>query len=47
MGCRKYFNITRHTVTYEILETYRMGEQPSITGETKADPTTQAKGVSA
>ncbi|MDH2292507.1 sarcosine oxidase subunit delta [Cobetia sp. 10Alg 146] len=47
VGCRKYFNITRHTVTYEILETYRMGEQPTITGETKADPTTQAKGVSA
>ena len=36
VGCRKYFNITRHTVTYEILETYRMGELPSITAETIA-----------
>lgn len=31
VGCRKFFNITRHTVSYEILETYKMGEQPSIT----------------
>ncbi|MAM58277.1 MAG: sarcosine oxidase subunit delta [Salinicola sp.] len=31
LGCRKFFNITRDTATYEILETYRMGEQPSIT----------------
>ncbi|MFI0473286.1 sarcosine oxidase subunit delta [Halomonas sp. HMF6819] len=35
VGCRKFFNITRNTVTYEILETYRMGEQPSITAETE------------
>ncbi|MFP3366695.1 sarcosine oxidase subunit delta, partial [Pseudoalteromonas sp. SIMBA_148] len=47
VGCRKYFNITRHTVTYEILETYRMGEQATITGEAKAEPTTQARGVRA
>ncbi|WP_417420590.1 sarcosine oxidase subunit delta [Halomonas sp.] len=33
VGCRKFFNITRNTVTYEILETYPMGEQPSITAE--------------
>ncbi len=26
-GCRKYFNVSRHTVSYEILETYRIGEQ--------------------
>ena len=30
-GCRKYFNVTRHTVTYEILETYKVGERPAIT----------------
>ena len=29
LGCRKFFNVTRHTVTYEILETYKMGEQPT------------------
>ncbi|MBH1929514.1 sarcosine oxidase subunit delta [Serratia rubidaea] len=27
-GCRKYFNVARNTVSYEILETYRIGEQP-------------------
>ncbi|WP_280561831.1 MULTISPECIES: sarcosine oxidase subunit delta [unclassified Chromohalobacter] len=33
VGCRKFFNITRNTVSYEILETYKMGEQPTITAE--------------
>jgi sarcosine oxidase subunit delta len=28
-GCRKFFNVTRHTVSYEILETYKAGQQPS------------------
>ncbi|WP_104202439.1 sarcosine oxidase subunit delta [Billgrantia saliphila] len=37
VGCRKFFNITRHTVTYEILETYKMGEQPTITAESLAN----------
>ncbi|MEC8918228.1 MAG: sarcosine oxidase subunit delta [Pseudomonadota bacterium] len=36
IGCRKFFNITRNTVTYEILETYKMGEQPTITAECQA-----------
>lgn len=31
VGCRKFFNITRNTVTYEILETYPIGERPRIT----------------
>ena len=30
-GCRKYFNATRHTVSYEILETYKIGEKPTVT----------------
>jgi len=30
-GCRKYFNATRNTVTYQIMETYKMGQQPSVT----------------
>ena len=30
-GCRKFFNATRNTVTYEIMETYKMGQQPSVT----------------
>ena len=27
-GCRKWFNVARHTVTYEILATYEAGAQP-------------------
>lgn len=27
-GCRQYFNATRDTVTYEILETYKIGTKP-------------------
>ena len=30
IGCRKFFNITRDTVTYEIKETYKVGEQPTV-----------------
>ena len=29
-GCRKFFNVTRDTVTYEIKEVYKVGEQPSV-----------------
>jgi len=28
-GCRKFFHVTRHTVSYEILETYKVGQQPA------------------
>ena len=34
-GCRQYFNATRDTVTYEILETYKIGTKPQFTD--KAD----------
>jgi sarcosine oxidase subunit delta len=34
-GCRKYFNATRDTVSYEILETYPIGEQPKIEATTR------------
>ena len=30
-GCRQYFNVTRDTVTYEILESYKIGEKPQFT----------------
>jgi sarcosine oxidase, subunit delta len=30
-GCRCYFNVTRNTQTYEIHETYRIGQQPAAT----------------
>jgi sarcosine oxidase subunit delta len=33
-GCRKYFNATRHTVSYQILETYVIGEQPTVSEAT-------------
>lgn len=32
-GCRKFFNITRNTVTYEIKEVYKIGEQPSVVAD--------------
>ena len=32
-GCRQYFNATRDTVTYEILETYKIGTKPQVTGK--------------
>ncbi|MBC3467678.1 sarcosine oxidase subunit delta [Pseudomonas sp. RW10S2] len=44
-GCRQYFNVTRDTVTYEILETYKIGEKPQVTAASRqsAAPAT-AKG---
>lgn len=27
-GCRRWFNVARHTVTHEILAIYKMGEMP-------------------
>ncbi|WP_433737507.1 sarcosine oxidase subunit delta [Pseudomonas putida] len=33
-GCRQYFNVTRDTVTYEILETYKIGAKPQFTDKT-------------
>ena len=29
VGCRKFFNITRDTSSYEIHATYKMGEEPA------------------
>jgi len=29
-GSRKYFNATRDTVTYQVFETYKIGEQPKV-----------------
>lgn len=29
-GCRKWFNVVRNTVTYQIVDVYKMGEQPNI-----------------
>lgn len=45
-GCRKYFNMTRNTVTYQIMETYKMGEQPSITANVSANVTDSKEGQS-
>ena len=28
--CRKFFNVTRDTVSYEIKEVYKIGEQPQV-----------------
>ncbi|WP_462379898.1 sarcosine oxidase subunit delta [Pseudomonas sp. Marseille-QA0892] len=43
-GCRKYFNATRHTVSYEILETYKIGEKPTF-AESVDEPKPQAQGA--
>ena len=32
-GCRRFFNVTRDTVSYDILETYPMGSQPEVGGQ--------------
>ncbi|WP_163836241.1 sarcosine oxidase subunit delta [Spartinivicinus ruber] len=32
-GCRRFFNVTRNTVTYQILESYKMGDKPQVTAE--------------
>ncbi|ANG61557.1 sarcosine oxidase subunit delta [Marinobacterium aestuarii] len=29
-GCRKFFNMTRDTVSYEIKEVYKIGERPTV-----------------
>jgi heterotetrameric sarcosine oxidase delta subunit len=31
-GCRQWFNLARDTVTHEITEVYKMGEQPATRG---------------
>lgn len=32
-GCRRWFNVARHTVTHEILAIYEIGERPPVAGE--------------
>jgi heterotetrameric sarcosine oxidase delta subunit len=35
-GCRRWFNVARHTVTHEILKVYKMGEpRPDVSAESK------------
>ncbi len=29
-GCRRWFNVLRHTVSHDILAVYRMGEKPPV-----------------
>ncbi|WP_407280669.1 sarcosine oxidase subunit delta [Aromatoleum evansii] len=36
-GCRKFFNVTRDTVSYQILETYKVGQKPSVVAGQSAD----------
>ena len=30
VGCRRYFNVTRDTVSYQVLESYPMGSRPGV-----------------
>jgi heterotetrameric sarcosine oxidase delta subunit len=32
-GCRRWFNVARHTVSHRILAVYRMGEPPPPVSE--------------
>jgi heterotetrameric sarcosine oxidase delta subunit len=34
-GCRQWFNVARDTVTHEIVEVYKMGEQPATRGNSE------------
>ncbi|GLQ06611.1 sarcosine oxidase subunit delta [Sneathiella chinensis] len=34
-GCRRWFNVLRHTVSHEILAVYAMGEVPPVPGARK------------
>lgn len=43
-GCRKFFNATRDTVSYQILETYKVGQKPAVTQQASAGQTS-AKGA--
>ena len=40
-GCRRWFNLARHTVSHEVLAVYQMGERPDLPGE-KTKPSKQA-----
>lgn len=42
-GCRKFFNITRDTTTYKILETYKAGTLPTMTADTLAKADSEAQ----
>jgi len=42
-GCRKWFNMVRDTVSYDIKAVYRMGEQPpEVAGHTQHNPSIPA-----
>ena len=32
-GCRRFFNVSRNTVSYEIFESYKVGEKPGRSGD--------------
>ena len=32
-GCRRFFNVSRNTVSYEIVESYKVGEKPGRSGD--------------
>ncbi len=34
-GCRRWFNLQRDTVSYNILSVYKMGEKPTVTLDEK------------
>lgn len=32
-GCRRWFNVARDTVSYDVLAVYAMGERPAVPGD--------------
>lgn len=38
LGCRKFFNVTRDTRSYQIFESYPIGTSPAVTGEQGGQP---------
>ncbi|WP_338660510.1 sarcosine oxidase subunit delta [Pseudomonas bubulae] len=42
-GCRQFFNATRNTVSYEILETYLIGSKPQFTEQAVPAATTATR----
>lgn len=42
-GCRRYFNMSRDTLTYEIYETYPIGAKPQVTRKPVAQAQAQAR----
>jgi heterotetrameric sarcosine oxidase delta subunit len=46
-GCRRWFNLARHTVSHEILAVYKIGERPPLPDEVKKKAPARRKAAKA